>query len=240
MDKIRNGSFTSSEIVALMKDGKAAGTMGAPALLYIKQTNWERKLGRSLDKEVSTRPMAWGKLCEYVAFDLLGMEYRHCSQDTLQHPEIEYWVGSPDGEKLTDEGKTVIDFKCPELAAFCELSEIETGEDLKKIEPKYYWQLVSNACITGAKFAELIIFCPYQSQLQGIREMVNDENVVPIDKIYQFLWINNANDEEMVYLPNEGSQYKNIKIIRFEVSEIDKANLTNRVLSAGKLLIPRT
>jgi len=236
MDKIRNGNFTSSEIVALMSDGKKAGEFGKPFYTYVKQTNWERKLGRSLDKEISTRPMSWGKLCEYFAFNQIGTEYTHCSQDTLQHPEKSYWCGSPDGIKL-DEGKTIIDFKCPELAAFCELSEIETGEDLKKIEPKYYWQLVSNACITGAKWAELIVFLPFQNQLQEIRDSVQDENIVPIDQMYQYLWIKNSNDEELVYLPNEGCQYSNIHIIRFEIPESDKIALTSRVIEAGKLLI---
>ena len=236
MDKIRNGNFTSSEIVALMSDGKKAGEFGKPFYTYVKQTNWERKLGRSLDKEISTRPMSWGKLCEYFAFNQIGTEYTHCSQDTLQHPEISYWCGSPDGIK-EDAGKTIIDLKCPELAAFCELSEIETGEDLKKIEPKYYWQLVSNACITGAKWAELIVFLPFQNQLQEIRDSVQDENIVPIDQMYQYLWIKNSNDEELVYLPNEGCQYSNIHILRFEIPESDKIALTSRVIEAGKLLI---
>ena len=109
--------------------------------------------------------------------------------------------------------------------------------DNHKDGEKYYWQLVSGACITGAKWAELIVFLPFQNQLQEIRDSVQDENIVPIDQMYQYLWIKNSNDEELVYLPNEGCRYSNIHIIRFEVPESDKIALTTRVIEAGKLLI---
>ena len=244
MDKMRNGNFTSSEIFKLLseptiKAQKEGAIFGAPAKTYIKECNWERKLNRSIEKEVSARPTSWGCLCEYFAFNQIGTEYKHCSQDTLQHPEISYWCGSPDGIK-EDAGKTVIDFKCPELATFCELSECKTIQEVRdnhKDGEKYYWQLVSGACITGAKWAELIVFLPFQNQLQEIRDSVQDENIVPIDQMYQYLWIKNSNDEELVYLPNEGCQYSNIHIIRFEIPESDKIALTTRVIEAGKLLI---
>ncbi len=239
MDKIMNsalrtGNFTSSEIFNLLKLAKDDVNFGAPAITYIDECNMERKLGRSISTDVSSRPTSWGKLVEKRVFELLGMEYRLCSQDTIQHPEYEFWAGSPDAEKY-DEGKTVVDIKCPAtMKSFCELVDktmfaIRNGH---KQGEKYYWQLVSNAILTGAKYAELIVYCPYQKELAAIRDMAanyeGNQNHVA--------WVNWAEDDELPYLPNEGF-FKNIKICRFEIPEEDKELLTQKVVAASRYLI---
>ena len=81
----------------------------------------ERRLGRSLDKENNAHELSWGKLMEDRVFDLLGVEYELVSKDTIKHPKYSFWVGSPDANKF-DEGRTVIDIKCPiTLKSFCRL-----------------------------------------------------------------------------------------------------------------------
>ena len=52
----------------------------------------------------------------------------------------------------------------------------------------------------------------------------------------KFAWINWAEDKELPYLL-DGGHYKNLNIIRFEVSQEDKDRLTIAVLNASKLLI---
>lgn len=226
------------------------------ALTYIAEKNWERKLGRALECEANARALSWGKLVEKRAFDLLGTEYRLCSADTIAHPEYgDIWSGSPDLQKF-DEGGTVVDIKCPiTLKSFCQfadciiMKEVEgvwvidnsieaqalSIELIREDHPDgedYYWQLVSNAILTGSKFAELIIYCPYQSELKEIREMASnydgDQNKVA--------WINWANDEDIPYLL-DGGYYQNLYTFRFEVNEADKKLLTEKVLAAGKMLI---
>lgn len=231
---LRIGSFTSSEIYHLMSDGKAKGSIGKPFHTYIEEKNMERRLGRSLPTETSSRPTSWGNLAEIQAFNLLGIEYKIVSTETIGHPKIDFWAGSPDCEKF-DEGKTVVDIKCPmTLKSFCKLVDSKTTDELMenhKDGKKYYWQLVSNSILTGAKYAELIVYVPYQKELDAIRELANNWDGNP-NKI---AWVNWAEDSDLPYLI-EGRYYKNVNILRFEVSEADKKLLTDRVIEAGKLL----
>lgn len=231
----RVGNLTSSEIVALTKEGKAAGAFGKPALTYIEECNMERRLLRSICDESNARPLSWGKLVEIMPFRELGIEYTLNSQETHLHPEFDFWAGSADGFKL-DEGKTVFDIKCPmTLKSFCQLADSKTIDEVRekhKDGEKFYWQLVSNSVIHSCRFAELIVYMPYKSQLQDIREIALDAE--PQD-IYKYFWIANGNDEELPHLL-EGGYYKNIYTIRFEVPQADKDHITNLVKAAGKLL----
>jgi hypothetical protein len=235
----RIGNFTSSEIVALMSNGKEKGTFGKPALTYIEKKNMERRLGRSIQAESEAKPLAWGNLLEGRVFTLLGLEYKLCSKDTLDHPSIPYWKGSPDSEKF-DEGKTVVDYKCPiTLGSFCKLVDplyngmtglaaINEIRDTHDDGDKFYYQLVSNSILTGAKYAELIVYMPYKSELEEIKKLADGQ-----PGLY---WLQFASDDGLPYLP-DGGYYKNINVIRFEVPEVDKKELTMRVRTAGSKLI---
>lgn len=233
-NSIRVGRFTSSGIHALLSVSRDKKEFGKPALTYIEEKYIERKLGRSLDTDSNSRPLVWGKMLEQRVFELLGTEYRLCSADTLTHSEIEYWVGSPDAIKYGEEN-TVVDIKCPfTLKSFCIFSDCETIEQVRKLHPdgeKYYWQLISNAILTGCKFAELIVYCPYKSELIDIRDMASnydgDQNKVA--------WINWSNDYDLPFLP-DGGYYKNIHVVKFEVPKKDIDLITDRIVAAGKLL----
>lgn len=242
--KSRLGNFTSSEIVALTKEGKTKGSFGMPALTYIEECNMERRLGRSLTDEVNARALTWGKLLEPRPFDLLGLEYSLNSKETIVHPTIQYWSGSPDGFKY-DPGKTVTDIKCPmTLKSFCQLVDpiyagftgmdaVNLIRDTHKDGEKFYWQLVSNAILTNSKFAELIPYVPYKSELDEIKLMA--QNVEP-ELLSKHYWIAMALEGELPFLVDDG-YYKNLNIIRFEVPEEDKELLTNKVIKAGEMLI---
>lgn len=243
--KLRNGNFTSSEIVALTKEGKTKGTLGAPAITYIEETNFERKLGRCLTEDINARPLTWGKLVEIIVFGKLGLEYILTSNETVQHPTIPYWVGSKDGIKY-DEGKTIIDIKAPlTLKSFCQLVDclykglegltaMQYIRDNHKDGEKFYWQLVSNAVIDNAKYAELIVYMPYQSELEEIKTLAQNASGEHMIRHY---WIAMATDDDLPFLV-DGGFYKNINIIRFEVPQKDKEFLTQCVKRAGEMLIP--
>lgn len=248
----RIGNFTSSEIVALTKFGKKVKgveelPIGEPAYTYVEECNMERRLGRNLSSEADSRPLSWGKFIEKRVFNLLDFDYIDVAQITLPHPTIPFWKGSPDFLSPN----TVCDAKCPTaIKSFCELVDPYYEKDdagvYKLIHPgltieavrknhkdgeKYYWQLVSNACIKDAQFAELIIYVPYKSELETIREMAanydGDQNKIA--------WINWASDDELPYLI-DGGHYKNLNIIRFEVPQADKDFLTKRVIELSKFL----
>lgn len=242
-NKSRNGNFTSSEIVALMSEPTAkAKTMGEifgkPAITYIEECNWERKLGRSIEDKVSARPLTWGKLLEQRVAKLIGSDYIFSSDQTITHPTIPFWAGSKDSIKH-DDGKTVTDTKCPiTLKSFCQLVEplynglqgieaMNLVREKHKDGEKYYWQLVSNSILDNTKYAELIVYMPYLSELPEIKNMA--------DGMVDCYWITMGLDDELPYLLDNGF-YKNLNIIRFEVPAEDKKLLTERVIAAGRLL----
>ena len=97
---------------------------------------------------------------------------------------------------------------------------------------KYYWQIVSNAIITGKSKGELIIFCPYHSQLDELRMLAQN---MPSDVLSHYYWIANSMDNELPYLLN-GGKYRNLNRIIFDVPEDDIAFLTDRVLKACELI----
>lgn len=236
---LRNGNFTSSEIIALTKLNKKGDDFGEPAKTYIRKKNFERKAKRSLNVDSPSKETKWGNLLEPHVFDLLPLDYNYQSKVTYTHPKYEFWKGSPDGIKF-DEGKTVYDIKCPfTLNSFCGLVEpltenknwVETYHYCSNIHDqflKYYWQLVSNACIVDAKYAELIVYCPYLDDIEIIKNLA-DGNA-------DYYFVSFAKDYELPYLLKEGV-YKDLNIIRFEVPNEHKDYLTNLVEKAGNLLI---
>lgn len=242
-NKLRCGNFTSSEIVALTtKDRKGTGP-GAPFLTYVNETNMERRLQRSLTTEVDAKPLTWGKLLEPRVFDMLGLEYTLTSDETFQHPEIPYWVGSPDGLKPAN--AALMDIKCPfTLKSFCNLVDplyegltgIHAMNEIRerhKDGDKYYWQLVSNAIIKNMDYAELIVYMPYFFELADIRMMAQN---LPGDQLGNLYWLTMSQDDQLPYLP-DGGYYKNLNVIRFEIPQEDKKFLTERVKQAGAMLI---
>ena len=232
----RAGNFTSSQISRLMANGKAKGTYGAPYYSYIEEKKMERRLGRNLSDDVFARPTTWGELCEGRVFDLLGEKYTFCSKNTLTHPTISCWKGTPDATTPA----TVADVKCPKtLKSFCILVDSwKTGginmiRDKHDDGEKFYWQIVSNAILTGSKHGELIVYCPYQSELSLIRDMASNFEG---EKQGRFLWIASAYDDELPFVI-DGGYYKNLNVMRFEIPEADKEALTIRVEEAAKGLM---
>lgn len=229
LNKNRAGNFTSSQVHRLMGQPAKAKT-------YIKECNYERVLGRSLGTEVSTRPIAWGHLCEYRVFnDLLGTEYTLTSKATILHPTIKCWAGSPEGLKGSN---TVYDIKGLQLKAFCEVVDIIEANDVQRLKdefPEKFWQLVSNSCLLDVTHAELIVYCPYKSELDAIRKLT--ENLEDWDLQKQLYWVSTADDEELAYLP-DGGYYKNLNHLTFEVPQSDKDALTEKILECEKLLTP--
>lgn len=249
----RVGNFTSSKNVALMSMDRSGKRPGKPFHTYIQEKNMERRLGRVLSTEIDQFSTSWGKLVESRVFDLLGTDYRLCSQETLVHQEINCWSGSPDVEHFFEESHldSVADIKCPStLKSFCQLVDpiydgltginyfnaIRNGyvdndgheHDEHKDGEKFYWQLVSNACITGHKYAELIVYCPYLDELSEIKKICEGKQ--------EFYNIFYKADQALPYLL-EGGHYKNLNIVRFEVPEADKDALKERILLAKEELI---
>jgi hypothetical protein len=270
----RNGNITSSEIVNLLFTGSRPMTddelrnhliaypkskkknidvwPGKAAITYINQCNMERRLERSLDGDLDTRAVNWGKFVETLLFSMLQEMYTYNSNDTLVHPLYDYWVGTPDGYKICGQ-KTVVDAKCPfTLESFCQLinplydglegldamTAIREGytdqqglfHAAHKDGDKFYWQLVSNACIDDCTHAELIVYCPYESELSIIKAMAVQSGDPSA------YYISNASPKGLPSLKDDGF-YKNINVISFKIPESDKELLTETVKKAGAYLL---
>src|ERR1044072_1326539 len=222
---------------------------------YVSECNMERSLGRSIEKDESAKPLNWGKFVEALVHGLLSTDYSLVSSDTVVNPLIPWWTGSVDGLKYIGLHKdAVTDIKCPyTLKSFCQLVDPlynglagidamnairfgwvdKMGIERKKHKDgeKYFLEIVSNGCHHGTKYAELIVFVPFQCELEAIKHKALLDN--QSGKNY---WLSMAQDDELPYLP-ENSLYTNINKIRFEVTEAMKMELTLRVLQAGKMLI---
>lgn len=221
----RVGNFSSSEIFRLVNSAKTFSS-------YVSEKNMERRLGRSLSIEKSTRPMIWGHFLElYVHENKLSTAYELLSDTTMVHPEFSYWVGTPDN--VNRSASVVGDTKCFEPKAFCEYVDCISQNDVELFKaeyPKEYWQLVSNACILNMKYIEPIAYMPYLSELPDIRlAAANTEE-------WKYKFIAESENTELAWLP-DNSSYKDLNIIRFEVPQADKDLLTETVIKAGKQLI---
>lgn len=229
MDQIRIGRFTSSEVYRLMTRAKNGSDFGAPALSYIKEKVNERLLGLSIDLETTSRSLSWGKAIEgYVCDTYLGPEYSVTSQESLLHSNG-LLAGTPD--VITDH--LVGEIKCPlTRASLCSLVEIiESGstEVFKSQNPQYYYQIVSNAELTNKKEAELIIFMPYEDEVQAIVEYAELIDDFQLQRDIQ--WLVHEDIERIPHLLT-GGYFKNFYKFKFEVPEKDKESLIKSVEAA--------
>jgi hypothetical protein len=241
----RNGNFTSSKIANLLKSEKTA-------LTYINEKRWERKLKRSISTEAETRPILWGRFLETWVHEMLPPTYEHVNDITLDHPKYPFWKGSPDFKQnympeiiggknfiFPRRMKVVSDLKCPQPKAFCQLVdncfEAVVNDNInvfKDNHEDYYWQLVSNGIITDSDYMELIVYMPFEKDLQGIRNMA--ENFDGLDQ-YKYRWIVESSKNHLAYLPDD-SDYKDLNIFRFKIPIEDKLKLEGIVVKAGNLL----
>jgi hypothetical protein len=231
-----------------MKPGKSKGSYSVDSQTYINECNWERKAKRSIEVQSNAKPLTWGKCCEKIAFDKIGLDYTLMSDQTIQHPTINFWVGSPDAHTLIKCG----DLKCPQqLESFRKMSdpfydkdtgsllyEAFTIEALRKNHKdgdKFYWQVVSNSIllreVKGLNITkgQIIIFVPYEDELQEIKDSCDGS------PDYYSIWASSA--DELPYLNRDGD-FKNINIIEFDIMPRDVDALTERVKEAGELLTP--
>ena len=227
-NELRYGRFTSSKIGALTTTDKKGTGWGAPALTYIEEKWMERKLKRSLNAEVTSRPLEWGKIVEGVAFGKLDTSYEIVSEKTIVHPLHNFWSGSPDLIKH-GENKSVCDIKCPyTLKSFCTFVDawdsggIDGIRKAHKDGDTYYWQLVSNAILTNCTHAELILYMPFFEDLKQIQQEADN---------YSCSWLCFAHEIELPFLIKDG-YYKSINVFSFEIPQNDIDLLTSKVIKA--------
>lgn len=257
LDKIRVGNFTSSGIVDLLSNGRSKGTFGKPFYNYVARKNRERLIDDTMDSESRARPLLWGKICEaYAQKHHSDMKWTYQSDlekmfgsATAPHPKYDYWCGTPDVIDVANE--IVGDFKCPwTKSGFLDLIEcmydpvtkkrnslsgneiIEIIRKETKEGEKYYWQLVSNACILGYNKAAILVFFANSEVINELPLFANNDFHPPVDFLK---WME---IDELPYVKKE-LDMPLIHEIMFDIPKEDKKKLEERVVEGGKLLIPR-
>lgn len=232
----RIGNFTSSNnhrLCASLKNGEPTSAY----YTYIEEKMYERKLKRSGDMGAYSQSMAWGKFLEKRVNDNLPMGYRMMHKTTSVHPKYPYWTGSVD---FLVPNLKVAELKCFEpknFASYVSALLTNNTEIIKAEHPKEYWQMVSNACIHNVPKMEAIVYMPYASEMDEIRETadnpeyLNDLGMMP----WEVRFITEKSNAQLAVLPDD-SEFKNLNIFEFDVPMDDIILLTKRIISAGKLL----
>lgn len=222
-----------------MSNGRGKDTVGAPFKSYVSEKKRERNLGRSLSLNKGNRSTAWGELIEwYVMSKYIGLNYQHYGKTTTIHPRVDYWdwAGSPD---LVQTGVKVGDIKCYEPDNFTKLADVLLQQNIEVFKSEYtaeYWQLVSNACIHDVPRAEMILFMPFKSELEQIREWMDGPDAPLEAETWKYKFIFDSPDYELPYVPDDCEEYANFITFEFEVPIEDKAALEVRVKMAGEML----
>lgn len=200
-----------------MTNGRAKDSFGAPFYSYIQEKRWEKMAGRQLNNDSHSSAQDWGNMCEQIAFEKMGLEYKIVSKTRYKHDTLP-WSGCPD--LLTED--TVGDIKCPwTLNAFFKIYD-RGDKSLKEVVPEYYWQLVSNALLTGRNKCELVIFMPQQKSIEYIQDYSQEKGYYFYKKVLSELpWT--------VDLPE-------ITKIQFELDDNDAAHLEDRIRAATEIL----
>jgi len=216
---------------------KCENTFDEKAYTYIEEKIYEKALKRSIDTGAYSQSMAWGKFLEKRVNDNLGMEYSLISKTTFSHPKYDFWTGSPDFvvQNIKD-----AELKCYEpknFASYATALLTENTEIIKEKHPKEYWQIISNSIILGVPKGEAILYMPYESEMDEVRELA--ENPEYLQQIGMMPWevrfIVEKSNSQLAVLPDDSS-FPNLIKFEFDIPVKDAEFLTKRVLMASKIL----
>lgn len=234
---LRIGNFTSSNIYKLCASLKS-GESSAAYYTYIKEKIFERKMKRSLEMGAYGQSMAWGKFLEKRVNDNLPMNYQMLHKSTEIHPKFNYVAGSVD---FLVPGVKVAELKCFEPKNFASyVSALMTMdlEHIKKEHAKEYWQMLNNSQIHKTPKMEAIVYMPYESEMEELREMAEDPEYLSAIGMqpWEVRFIAERVSSELAVLPND-SEFKNLNIFEFDVPVEDVIFLNKKIIEAGKILL---
>lgn len=217
--------FTSSEISALCTWDKAHKNPGKPFYTYIEERRKQRraKKGFASQGSVATK---WGNYFEPLAFQrykqvsgLHLISYSNYQTDFKTSPLANHG-GTPDFSSF--DSSIAGSIKCPFTeSAFIDLFDLCVEQDpelFKKENPDYFWQLLSDSIVLGAKECHLVPYMPYEDE---VMDLVSDS---------EFYWLQNPPGLR------RDTEFTDIKSWVFEPPKEDIAFLSERIEMANKEL----
>lgn len=194
--RARLGMFTGSSVGKLMGNGRGENKIFTEkGLPYIQAVASERIMSQDVidddemfetyrsQTEIVNRAILWGIEQEIIAKDLYSnITNRNIVEvGSCRHKELPYFASSPDGYvyNADDEGKGVIEIKCPNLKTYLiYATSISDNKTLKKVVPEYYWQCQAHMSCTSAEWCDFIVFCPFASRPMHIVRIDRDEDAI--------------------------------------------------------------
>jgi hypothetical protein len=184
--QIRLGKFNASTVDALMKP-KGLGVGGHT---YIREKIAERETGLIKEMPVS-KSMQWGidyeeeavsRIAAALKLNLLKNEtsLKNADYNLTGTPDVIINVVDGNGIHLD----TGIEIKCPNTDTHIEFGLMSSGVELKNVEPKYYWQILSYMFLTGY---DSWIFASYDPRM-----------LTPRKQLYVFTINRNETDIELL------------------------------------------
>lgn len=176
--RARLGYFSGSRIYDLLGKPKTKDAQfSQTALSYIYEVMGERLLSPDFvgnDAEFgewlrithrTSFEMDWGHEWEGPAkLDYIIKTKREITEtESIKHKTIEWFSASPDGLVLDGfDIEGVVEVKCPQLKNLSKyFTEINDNETLKKVNPQYYYQVQAEYMVTGAQWADFIVYHPH-------------------------------------------------------------------------------
>lgn len=173
----RLGRITGSCVGEIVGRGKGAAfsksgytylnTVASERLIPAYITDDDELFRQYLDEtSVSSKSMRIGTLREDEARQLYQdlTCYPVSEVGCIPHPDIDGFASSPDGVIYLDGEHPVgvLEIKCPKPNTFVEyLTQVKTPSDLRKYNNKYFWQCLAHLAVTGAKWCDFVVYCPY-------------------------------------------------------------------------------
>ena len=194
-DKLRLGRFTGSGISALMTDpktkaAKESGEMSETAKKYIYEKVMEEVTGQSAN-EATSRAIDWGNEWEEHALNELKRAIQ-CADDRFEFkPSFklfnDYFGCSPDAFAwLPDFERVGVEIKCPWNSVNHYLhSQVQTPEDLKKVNPDYYWQIMGNMLTHNLPAWIFASYDPRQPENRRLHYVVIEAEIDALNELCQ-------------------------------------------------------
>lgn len=181
----RLGKITGSQVGELI--GKGKGTpFTQKGMTYLMGVAAERMIPSAIVEDddffseyldevnVTSKAMRIGTQREQDARELYESVTGNAVTEvpSIEHPEIRNFASSPDGTVCDGDG--AVEIKCPTPTKYMEyLTQVTTPEQLKKFNPTYYWQCIAHMAVTGARWCDFTVYCPYS---------VKPLHLVPIER----------------------------------------------------------
>jgi hypothetical protein len=175
----KQGKITASHFADVMTAGRGS-KWGKIARTYAYQVALER-LGVEMP-EVTGKALEWGQYHEAEAIEL----YQHTTgnavglTDVVQHPQLEYVAGTPDGLIGMD---GIIEVKCP-YNPVNHMANLRDGEQIED----YWWQIQGYLWITGRQWCDFISYdprFPERLQLAVHRVYRSEKSISELDERVQ-------------------------------------------------------